>query len=256
MIDLKDVYIYYGRKEVIRGISARVDGEKVLLMGPNGSGKTTLLSAIAGIVPYKGSIRVDGMEVRGVKNYNAVATNLPQAFSLGLTVEDVIEVYEEVKGCKADVRRELEKLGIKLNKAVYQLSAGQGVLVRTLIALATDPKVVLIDEPFENVDVSKRKVVVSWLKEYGKEGVIVTHEVDIARLFSDYNCFLIFEGSLFGPIKAGDLLSSSIVFGEDPSALLTLTVNGKKISLIRGDKGYRVDSMSNLERLYDLVAEA
>ncbi|MFP3218780.1 MAG: ATP-binding cassette domain-containing protein [Acidianus sp.] len=126
MIELKDVHVYYD-KEVIRGVNMKVDGEKVLLPGPNGSGKSTLLSAIAGIIPYKGSIRIDGMEVRNINNHNAVATNLPQAFSIGLTIDDVIEIYDELKGLKINVKAELEKLGIKTNKKIYQLSAGQGV---------------------------------------------------------------------------------------------------------------------------------
>ncbi|WP_052302245.1 ATP-binding cassette domain-containing protein [Acidianus hospitalis] len=126
MIELKDVHVFYD-KEVIKGVNMKVDGEKVLLLGPNGSGKSTLLSAIAGIIPYKGSIRIDGMEVRNIKNYNAVATNLPQAFSIGLTIDDVIEIYDELKGLKINVKAELEKLGIKTNNRIYQLSAGQGV---------------------------------------------------------------------------------------------------------------------------------
>jgi ABC-type Mn2+/Zn2+ transport system ATPase subunit len=254
VIELKDVHVFYD-KEVIKGVNMKVDGEKVLLLGPNGSGKSTLLSAIAGIIPYKGSIRIDGMEVRNIKNYNAVATNLPQAFSIGLTVDDVIEIYDELKGLKINVKAELEKLGIKTNKRIYQLSAGQGVIVGTLIALATDPKVILIDEPFENVDVAKRKIVVNWLKEYGKEGIIVTHEVDIAKQFSDYKAFIILEGKVFGPVTVSDLLSSSVVMGEDPSALLTLEINGRKVSLVRGDKGYKMDAIGNLERLYNLVEE-
>ncbi|BDC17740.1 ATP-binding cassette domain-containing protein [Acidianus sp. HS-5] len=253
MIELNDVRVYYDRKETIKGVNAKVDGEKVLLLGPNGSGKTTLLSAIAGIIPYKGSIRIDGVEVRDVKNYNTVATNLPQAFSMGVTIDDIIEIYEEIKGLKIDVKAELEKLGIKTNKRVYQLSAGQSVLVRTLIALATDPKVILVDEPFENVDVAKRRAVVNWLKEYGKEGIIVTHEVDIAKLFKNHKAYIIVEGKLFGPITVEDLLSSSVVVGEDPSALLTLEINGKKVSLVKGDKGYKMDAIGNLERLYNLM---
>jgi len=68
------------------------------------------------------------------------------------------------KGSIINVKDELERLEIKTDKAIYKLSAGQSVLVRTLIALTTDSKMILIDEPFENVDVAKRRMIVNWLK--------------------------------------------------------------------------------------------
>jgi ABC-type Mn2+/Zn2+ transport system ATPase subunit len=252
MIELRDVRVYLNGAEVIKGVALKLE-EKALLLGPNGSGKTTLLRAIAGIVPYKGSITVDGNEVRDVRNYNALVTNLPEAFSLFARLDDVIDAYEELKGFAYDVREELRKLGIPLNKRLHALSAGQSTVARTLIALATDPKVVLIDEPFESVDVAKRRLIVQRLKEYGREGLIVTHELDMARLFADWKAFLILEGRVYGPAKVSELLSSSLVVGEDPSAFLTLDVGGVKLSLVRGDRGVRLDAIGTLERLYALA---
>lgn len=252
MIELNNVKVYYGNYEVIKGVSARIN-EKVILLGPNGSGKTTLLRAIAGIIPYKGSIKVDGMEVRDIKNYNVVATNLWQAFSIGITVEDAIEVYEEYKGLKFDVREELRKLGIDYKKKWYTLSSGQRVVASTLLALATDPKIVLIDEPFENVDVYRRRALLKFLKEYGKEGIIVTHEVYMLKYFAGYKVFLILDGKVFGPLSVEELLSSSLVSGEDPSALLVIEAYGKKVSLVKSDKGYKIENMGIIEEIYSLL---
>lgn len=254
MIELNNVSVFYGKDKIINDVNANIN-EKVILLGPNGSGKSTLLKAIAGIIPYKGHILIDGKEVYGLRNYDKLSTNLGEVYSLGIKVKDVIYVYEEIKGVDSKIVIDmLSKLGLKniLNKNSYSLSAGQSIIFRTIMALASNPNIILIDEPFENVDIGKRGIIADWIKEYGKEGIIVTHEIDIIRMFKNYIAYLIFEGKLFGPITVKDFLESSIIEGEDESALLKIEINNRKFSFVRSDKGYKVENLVSLDRIYNL----
>ncbi|MCS7111138.1 MAG: ATP-binding cassette domain-containing protein [Ignisphaera sp.] len=114
----------------------------MLLLGPNGSRKTTLLRAIAGIVPYRGSIRIDGMEVSKIRNYTNLSSNLQEAFSIGVKLKDIIYLYEELKGIDSTLAKEmLREVGmVDLEKKIYELSDGQRVLFRNCLALAFKPK--------------------------------------------------------------------------------------------------------------------
>ncbi|BCU69743.1 ATP-binding cassette domain-containing protein [Stygiolobus caldivivus] len=254
MIELVDLCVFYGKQEIIRGVNAKIE-EKVLLLGPNGSGKSTLLRAIAGVIGYKGHIFIDGQEVSKLRNYNILSTNLAEAYYLGLSVKDTVYLYEEIKGVDPELFTEmLNRIGLSniVNKRWYHLSVGQKVIASDVLALASKPKILLLDEPFENVDLGKRRVVAGWIREYGREGIIVTHEVDIVRLFKDYKVYMIFEGRLFGPVSADDFLNASVIEGEDPSAVLTVEVGGRKFSFVKGDKGYRVENLISLDRIYNI----
>ncbi len=253
MIELDNVSINLNKVSIIRDVTAKIDS-KVILLGPNGSGKTTLLKAIAGIIPYMGSIRVNGNEVKRARNLNLLSTNLPEAYSLGRTVEDVIYLYQELKSIpESNVKELLRSVGFNdLKKEIYGLSAGQGVILRTVMALASDPQVVLLDEPFENVDAAKKFKIVQWLKEYGKEGIIVTHEIDMAAMFKESPTFMILEGRLYGPVSMGGLMECSIEEGSHPGSLMEVQVGNRKFSFVKEGKGKKMKDMVILDRIYNI----
>ncbi len=236
--------------EVIRGVDMGIT-RKSLLLGPNGSGKTTLLRAICGVIDYHGHILVDGQEVRGLSNYTDLSCNLPEVYTLGLTVRELVWIYEELKGVDGKlVEGMLREVGFSdLSRKFYNLSAGQNVLVRTAITLASGARKVVVDEPFENVDYAKRRMVVNWLKEQGEEGLVVTHELDMLESFDSSPVYLIFDGRTFGPVGVEEFLESSVVDGEAPSAQLVLEVRGRKFSLVKGG-GKRMRDLGNLDKLY------
>lgn len=253
MIVLENVSVFYGKNAVVKKGDVTINEEKILLLGPNGSGKTTLLRAIAGIIPYQGSIKVDGKEVLKIKNHNHLAANLPEVFCIGVKLKDIIYVYEELKNLNSTLAREmLRDVGlIDLNKKIYELSSGQQILFRTCLALASKPKILLLDEPFENVDVVKRKTVAEWIMEFGKEGIIVTHEIDMARLFKTWKASLILEGKLYKPIEIREFLLLSLQKGVTPNAALVIEAGGNKFSLVKGE-GYKLENMSVIDKIYML----
>ncbi|BCU66753.1 Mn2+/Zn2+ABC transporter ATP-binding protein [Sulfolobales archaeon HS-7] len=256
MIELDNLSVFYGKYQIIKRVNAKID-EKVLLLGPNGSGKSTLLRAIAAIINYNGHIFIDGQEVSKLRNYNKLSTNLPQPYYLTDSVKDTIYLYEEIKGVDPKlVIQMLGRLGLNsvINKKWYHLSTGQAIITSDIMALASNPKIILLDEPFENVDIGKRRILAEWIKEYGNEGIIVTHEVEIIKLLKDYKTYMIFEGKLFGPVTARDILESSIVEGEKPSAILKIEVSGRTFSFIKEDKGYKVETLVTLDGIYNISA--
>ena len=82
MIEYQNVTISYWGVKVIKDLTAKIGG-KVFVIGRNGSGKTTLIKATVGLIPYKGSIRIDGKEVKEVKNYLGLSTNIGEVYNLG-----------------------------------------------------------------------------------------------------------------------------------------------------------------------------
>lgn len=260
MIELANVSIRLGRgggSFSLEGVNLRVDGEKVIILGPNGSGKTTLLRAISGLIPYSGSIKIDGMEVRSLRNFVGYSTNLPEAYQIGVTVEEVLYIYEELKdldrGFFMDMLRALGLGEELLGRPFHALSAGQSVLVRTALALASRPKAFGLDEPFENVDAARRFVAARYIRQTGREGIVVTHEVDMLDAFKDFNAYFLLDGRLQGPVRVSDLLESSVVEGEREGALLVLSVMGRKVSLVKGEEGYRFSQLGSLNRIYGVV---
>jgi ABC-type multidrug transport system ATPase subunit len=228
--------------------------EKVLILGPNGSGKTTLIRALAGLLPYSGEVLIDGVDVRGVKGYLKLSTNLPEVYKLGNSVRELLEILEEVKDLDKKLFINLfRKFGISeeiINKPIYKLSQGQSVIVRNLLALSSKPKISLMDEPLENLDPARRKIMVNIIRDYsGDEGLIVTHDLDLLKFFE--KVLLIFEGRVYGPILSKDLLEASIVEGEVGDAVVKIEVSkGKFLSLVKGNFGTKLIELGSLNKLY------
>jgi ABC-2 type transport system ATP-binding protein len=260
MIELSNVKVSVGDRSAgaftVHVDKMEVKGKAVLL-GPNGSGKTTLLRAMAGLIPYEGSIRINSVEVNEAKGLLEVSSNLPEIYQIGYSVSGLLEILEDLKGVDRDEFMEIMRrlnLNVKeiLRRPVFALSAGQSALVRLALALSSRPKVMLIDEPFENVDPARRSVVISMLLEYGEEGIIVTHELDVLGAFKALNAYLMLEGRLYGPIGVGELLESGIVEGEAQGALLTVRVGERTYSIVKGG-GVKFGELGSLNRLYGLL---
>ena len=184
----------YKRRPVIRDVSLRLGrGEVVALLGPNGSGKTTSFYCIAGLVrPEGGSIRIDGREATGLPVHRRAALGigyLPQEASIfrGLSVEDNIRAVLEIAEPSASTRaRRLERLlaefGIEHLRRAPALALSGGERRRCEIArcLASDPRYLLLDEPFAGVDpiaVSEIRGLVHDLKDRGLGVLITDHNV-------------------------------------------------------------------------------
>lgn len=206
---------YRGRK-VVKGISLAVEqGEIVGLLGPNGAGKTTSFYMIVGLIkPQNGSIHLDDTDITSFPMYKRAQNGigyLAQEASVfrKLSVEDnILSVLQLGKLSKQEQKEKtdalLEEFGlshIRKNRGDL-LSGGERRRTEIARALATDPKFVLLDEPFAGVDpvaVEDIQKIVAQLKKKNIGILITDHNVQETLAITD-KTYLMFEGSI---LKAG-----------------------------------------------------
>lgn len=164
MLSVSDLRVAYGQSEVLHGITINVKpNEIVAVMGRNGMGKTTLMKSLIGIVPAKsGTIHIGDEPVTGLKTFERVAMGVayvPQGRMIfsALTVRENIETGLTVTG-ETDVPRDIYELFPVLlemkNRRGGNLSGGQQQQLAIARALASKPKVLLLDEPTEGIQPS------------------------------------------------------------------------------------------------------
>ena len=188
------------RIDILRGIDMRIDrGESVALMGPSGSGKSTLLGILAGLDrPTEGQVLVDGIDITDMPESrlatvrNAKIGMVFQAFNLipTLTAQENVEVPLYVgnhPGSAAErARQMLDLVGLahRTGHKPNQLSGGEQQRVAIARALATDPAIVIADEPTGNLDAQTGELILELLAELrtrlGTTFLIATHDQRVA----------------------------------------------------------------------------
>jgi urea transport system ATP-binding protein len=175
MLEVHNLSAAYGQSEVLHAIdlSARA-GEIVALVGRNGMGKSTLMKSLIGVMPARsGQIIVDGANIAGLPSYQRVAHGLayvPQGRQIfgTMTVRENIETGRVVTG-KSDIPSEIFDLFPVLadfaKRRGGNLSGGQQQQLAIARALASDPKVLLLDEPTEGIQPSIIKDMARLLRE-------------------------------------------------------------------------------------------
>ncbi|MBX9890257.1 MAG: LPS export ABC transporter ATP-binding protein [Amoebophilaceae bacterium] len=206
---------YKGRK-IVKGVSFTVSsGEIVGLLGPNGAGKTTTFYMTVGLIkPNSGNIYLDDTCITALPLYKRAQKGisyLPQEASVfrNLTVEEnIMAVLEMRKLSKQERKEKLDRLLEEFSITHIRKSKGNvlsgGERRRTEIAraLATDPKFVLLDEPFAGVDpiaVEEIQLLIAKLKDSNIGVLITDHNVDETLSITDRS-YLMFAGTL---LKSG-----------------------------------------------------
>ena len=195
MIILRDLTHHYADgTAALKGISLTVtDGEFLLICGPNGSGKTTLLRHLNGLLkPSSGSVEVDGWEAS--RHEREVMQRVGMVFQeadtqiIGETVEEDVAFGPENLGLPPEeVRKRVDEalammaLELIRDKPCHRLSGGQKRRVAIAGVLAMRPQVLLIDEPFANLDYAGVRQTLEHLVTLhcqGKTIVVTTHDVE------------------------------------------------------------------------------
>ena len=206
----------YGRRTVVKGVSVEVNqGEIVGLLGPNGAGKTTTFYMVVGFIkPNEGNVYLDQENITSLPMYKRAQRGigyLPQEPSVfrKLSVEDNLKaVLEMTNLSKAEQADKLESLIAEFNLEKVRKSNGDtlsgGERRRTEIArtLATDPKFILLDEPFAGIDpiaVEDIQGIVNKLRTKNIGILITDHNVQEILSITD-RAYLMFEGNI---LKAG-----------------------------------------------------
>ncbi len=185
-----------GVTPVFEGLTLAIEkGEFVSLVGVSGAGKSTLLRVIADLIPaFKGSVRVDTpndptrraiamvFQAANLMPWRSVEDNI----TLGL---EGIDVSDRIKNERVRWTLDLVGLGAYADRWPYQLSGGQQQRIGIARALAVDPDILLMDEPFGSLDAITRNALQDELlqiwKETGKSILFVTHDIEEAVYLGD-----------------------------------------------------------------------
>jgi len=217
----------YKGRQVVKGVSVEVNqGEIVGLLGPNGAGKTTSFYMIVGLVsPNEGQVFLDGKDITNLAMYKRAQLGLgylPQENSVfrKMSIEDnIMSVLELTKKTKAEREAKLEELISEFGLNHVRTNLGQslsgGERRRTEIAraLATEPKFVLLDEPFAGVDpiaVEDIQNIVAKLKRKNIGVLITDHNVQETLAITD-RTYLLFEGKILKQGTAEELAADEMV---------------------------------------------
>ncbi len=217
----------YKNRTVAKDVSIEVgQGEIVGLLGPNGAGKTTSFYMIVGMIkPNSGKIFLDDMDITDLPMYKRAQLGigyLPQEASVfrKLSIEDNIKaVLEMTKLSKNEQEERLETLIAEFNlnhvrkNLGDQLSGGERRRTEIARCLATNPKFILLDEPFAGVDpiaVEDIQLVVKKLKEKNIGILITDHNVHETLSITD-RAYLLFSGSVIKQGSAEDLANDEQV---------------------------------------------
>ena len=227
MLRATDLFKRYKRRTVVGGVSVEVNqGEIVGLLGPNGAGKTTTFYMIVGLIkPNEGHIYLDDQKITTLPMYKRAQRGigyLPQENSVfrKLSVEDNIRaILEMTDKSKEEQRDKLESLiaEFHLDKVRKNngdtLSGGERRRTEIARALATDPKFILLDEPFAGVDpiaVEDIQAIVSMLKNKNIGVLITDHNVQETLSITD-RAYLLFEGKILKQGTAEELAADETV---------------------------------------------
>jgi lipopolysaccharide export system ATP-binding protein len=222
-----DIKKTYKGRPVVKGVSIEVNqGEIIGLLGPNGAGKTTSFYMIVGLVrPDEGTVFLDDKDITNYPMYKRAQLGLgylPQEVSVfrKLSVEDNILAILEMTDLNKFQRKErLEQLleefsltHVRKNLG-NRLSGGEKRRTEIARALATDPKFVLLDEPFAGVDpiaVEDIQSIISDLKNRNIGILITDHNVQETLSITD-RAYLLFEGSILKSGTAEELAADEQV---------------------------------------------
>lgn len=256
MILLRGLTVVLGGRIVLSSLSAVLEGNTVIL-GPNGSGKTTLLKTIVGLYkPASGIIEIEGVNVTGASTPpKLVSTNIESVYMLpGVELRDIIDMYCAVFQCDYNRLQNLLSYIRPKARVLWRLSAGEKKWVTTALALCANTRVVLLDEPLEDLDPWLAKRLMDEIKEASrkKQVVLTLHSIYFLKELDDWDVFLMFDGSLYGPIKSARIFNMRLVRGREPNATLVVRIRGRDYSLVEGgeSEGVALRDMADLTNLY------
>lgn len=229
MLQVEEIYAYYGHLQVLHGVSLEVrEGELVAVIGPNGAGKTTLLRSIVGLVRTKGKIFFEGEELNRVGTEKMVERGISivperrELFSL-LTVGENLELgaYSILKrGEKEEFKRRLSQveeifpvLRERRKQKAETLSGGEQQMLAIGRALMSAPRLLLLDEP--SLGLAPKVVreifeVIKRLKERGMTLLLVEQDAKLALSLAD-RAYVMRSGEVVAEGEGKGLLENPLV---------------------------------------------
>ncbi len=192
LLEVKGISKAFGGLQALREVNFAVKaGERIGIIGPNGAGKTTLFNILSGFSqPDSGSVLLDGQSILGKKPYQIVNLGLTRTWQLvkpfaGMKVIEAVSVPAFSKRVKNDslsnlpwpkrIAQILERIGLteKIWEEVDNLTHSELRLLDISRAMATNPKILLLDEPFSGLSPKETEIIARMIMDLNKEGLTV-----------------------------------------------------------------------------------
>ncbi|WP_338731038.1 ABC transporter ATP-binding protein [Mangrovimonas cancribranchiae] len=205
MVSIENLHKKFGKNQVLKGVDLSIkNGGIIAVLGPNGSGKTTLIKSILGmVIPNKGTIKVQGENIKKNSSYRHYIDYLPQIanFPSNLKVKELIRMIKDLrKNTNEDERLiELFKLTPFLDKKLGNLSGGTKQKVNIVLTFMFDSPLIILDEPTTGLDpisLIRLKNLIQEEKAKGKTILITSHIMSFVEEISDEIVFLL-EGKIY-----------------------------------------------------------
>ncbi|MGE3174759.1 MAG: ABC transporter ATP-binding protein [Planctomycetota bacterium] len=221
-VDVRELTAGFGKKRVLDGLDLQVEPGKVtVLLGGNGAGKSTLLRVLLGVLaPQRGRVSVlgsDPLRQHTVLQRVGYVPDVPDAYPW-MTPRDLFKLLRPHYPTWNDARcaELVERLDVPLRTRLKAMSRGQGMKTMLVAALAPEPELLLLDEPFAGLDPLVREEVlqgvIGALRDGERTVLCATHELDIAARIAD-RVAVLHRGRI---ARHGDL--AAVLGQEEPAA--------------------------------------
>ncbi|KAA0259360.1 ABC transporter ATP-binding protein [Deferribacter autotrophicus] len=223
ILQVENLHFSYGKFKVLKGISLSVETGKIAaLIGPNGAGKTTFYNVISGgVIPNMGKIIFDGLDITNFKADKVVKAGLCRSFQITNIFEDLtvienifipllirdgkyLKFWDNLKNKKDlydEAKEILNLVGLEdfIFSKVNELAYGDKRRVEIAITLATNPKMILLDEPTAGMNPSETERMVKLIKDLNEKTnttiLITEHDMNVVFGISDY-IYVLHQGEL------------------------------------------------------------
>lgn len=227
MLEVKDLEVYYGMMQAIKGISFEVNkGEVIALIGANGAGKTTTLHTITGLLsPKKGSVMFEGKDITKIPAHKIVSMGMAHVPE-GRRVFADLSVYENLKlGAytrkdKENLNKDLEsiyerfpRLAERKNQSAGTLSGGEQQMLAMGRALMSKPSIILMDEPSMGLSpilVNEIFDIIESISKSGTTVLLVEQNAKKALSIAD-RAYVLETGKIVTSGKASELLEDDSI---------------------------------------------
>jgi iron complex transport system ATP-binding protein len=246
VIDLRGVTVSLGGRPVVDGVDAAVaEGEWLALIGPNGAGKTTLLRAVAGLVPFTGSIEIGGRSIGELRRseLSRLVAVVPQEPSTPpwMTVAEYVllgrtphlgPLAKEGRRDREAAARALARLDLLgyEERRLGTLSGGEKQRVVVARALAQEARIVLLDEPTAALDIGHQQQALELLDllrgESGLTLVAAMHDLTLAAQYAD-RMVLLDGGKVAADGVPRDVLTETLIAGHYGASIDVVPVGGR-----------------------------
>ncbi len=187
LLEVKDLRVFYGAIEALRGVSLRVEqGEVVTLIGANGAGKSTTLRTISGLLePKSGTVRFNGEEIQGLQPHKIVKAGLVQVpegreIFANLTVDENLQLGAFLRKDKAAIRADRERalelfprVRERLSQQAGTLSGGEQQMLAIARALVARPTLLMLDEPSLGLAPQLVRIIFQVIREINQAGTTI-----------------------------------------------------------------------------------